>query len=195
MKAYVWGVVTGVLVLLAIPLIVFGTGMFNVAATPGPGAVEKTFASWVVDASVHWRAPDGPIPMEVDGNVLSSGLSHYRGMCLQCHGAPDVAAAEFAEGLNPPAPDLTETDMDDGELFWTIKNGIRMTGMPPFGLSHGDDEIWHLVAFIRHLPELTPAEKETLRESGFGGHAHGDGHADEHAHAHEEEDSGGSSGE
>lgn len=182
MKYFLWGVATGVAVTLAIPLVVLGTGMFDVRAAGGPGRVEKALASWAVGASIHWRAPDETIPMEADGEAFSSGLEHYGTMCLQCHGAQDVEPAEFAGGLYPPAPDLAETEMDDGELFWTIQNGIRMTAMPAFGSSHSDDDIWHLVAFIRHLPELTPAEKQTLQQERPGGHHHGESDHGENHH-------------
>lgn len=68
-------------------------------------------------------------------------------------------------GLYPPAPDLrarTTQELTDGEIFYTIKNGIRLTGMPGWG---GDDEDnWKLVLFIRHLPELTPKEIELMKE-------------------------------
>ena len=139
--------------------------MFNVAAAGGPGGLETALASWAVNASMFWRAPHESIPMEIDKTVLASGEEHYAAMCVYCHGAPDVAPAEFAAGLYPPPPSLTGDDMSDGELFWTIKNGIRMTGMPAFGATHSDEKIWHIVAFIRHLSELTPAEKETLQNA------------------------------
>ena len=50
----------------------------------------------------------------------------------------------------------------DGELFWIVQNGIRMTGMPAFGPTHKDEEIWKIVAFLRHLPALTPEEEKAL---------------------------------
>ena len=46
----------------------------------------------------------------------------------------------------------------DGELYYTIENGIRLSGMPAFGEEHaeaGDMETWNLVLFIRHLPNQT----------------------------------------
>ncbi len=76
--------------------------------------------------------------------------------------------SEIGEGLNPPAPDLTQPSVQsktDGELFWIVQNGIRMTGMPAFGPTHKDEEIWTLVTFMRHLPELT-ADEEAVLERG-----------------------------
>jgi mono/diheme cytochrome c family protein len=93
-------------------------------------------------------------------------MAHYKEMCVFCHGAPGVDASEAGEGLNPPAPDLTLAKIQkrsDGELFWILQNGIRMTGMPGFGPTHKDEELWKIVAFLRHLPELTPDEEKALK--------------------------------
>jgi mono/diheme cytochrome c family protein len=76
-----------------------------------------------------------------------------------------VAAADLSKGINPSAPSLDkeESDRSDGELFWVVKHGIRMTAMPAFGPTHTDEEIWKIVAFIRHLPDLTAQEGNSLR--------------------------------
>ena len=98
----------------------------------------------------------------------NEGLDHYRENCVVCHGAPGVDAGEIGEGLNPPAPDLTLPRIQartDGELFWIVGNGIRTTGMPAFSPTHKPEQIWKIVAFVRHLPELSDAELESLRAS------------------------------
>ena len=90
-------------------------------------------------------------------------------MCVTCHGAPGVDASEAGEGLNPPAPDLTTGKVQkrtDGELFWLVQSGIRMTGMPAFGPTHKDEEIWKIVAFLRRLPALSPDEARELKTEG-----------------------------
>ncbi len=84
---------------------------------------------------------------------------------MTCHGAPGVDASAIGEGLNPPAPDLTLPKVQgrtDGELFWLVQNGLRMTGMPAFGPTHPEEEIWKIVAFLRHLPELTDGGGKAL---------------------------------
>ena len=80
--------------------------------------------------------------------------------------APGVDASEAAAGLNPPAPDLTLPRVQarpDGEIFWIVSNGIKMTGMPAFSPTHKPDEIWKVVAFLRHLPEISEEEKKILK--------------------------------
>ena len=115
------------------------------------------------------RAPKTANPAAASPDVLRTGLAHYRGMCVTCHGAPGVDPSEIGMGLNPPAPDLTVTKVQsrtDGELFWLVSHGIRMTGMPAFGPTHEDEEIWKIVAFLKHLPEIGPEEQKVLRAGG-----------------------------
>ena len=157
--------VAGILVTLFVPIIVLALGAINMGADVKPGLIERTLAPWAVDRSVAKRAPKEKNPHAGDPAAIATGLDHYRENCLICHGAPDIAGAELSKGLNPPAPSLDkgENDTPDGELFWFIKHGIRMTAMPAFGPTHTDEEIWKLVAFIRHLPDLTAQERDSLR--------------------------------
>jgi hypothetical protein len=82
----------------------------------------------------------------------------------------------YGKGLYPKPPDLRlpETQkLSDGELFWIIENGIRFTGMPAFGGTHGSQDDWKLVLFIRHLPQLTMEERvEMERDNPKGPHEH-----------------------
>ena len=84
--------------------------------------------------------------------------------CAICHGAPGVKSQDFYKGMNPDPPDLKDVvgDSEPAELFWVIKNGIKMTGMPSFGAIGMDDkEIWSVVAFIRKLPTVSEADFKT----------------------------------
>ncbi len=142
-------------------------GLFNTAATLPPGALEKKLAGLALDRSVARRAPKASNPLRATPDVLRGGMAHYRQMCVACHGAPGVDASEVGDGLNPPAPDLTIPKVwrrTDGEIFWIVQNGIRMTGMPAFGPTHKDEEIWKIVAFVRHLPELGADEQKELKK-------------------------------
>ena len=81
--------------------------------------------------------------------------------CVHCHGGPGVEWSKFSEGLNPGPPDLKDVvdDLLPQELFWVIKNGIKMTGMPSFATSGvGDEEIWKIVAFVKKWPAVTPED-------------------------------------
>jgi mono/diheme cytochrome c family protein len=163
------GVIVGILILGAAAGLIVLSGSFNTSANVPPSALEKRLAAVALDRSVARRAPKESNPMTSSPEALRGGMEHYKEMCVFCHGAPGVDASEAGEGLNPPAPDLTLTKVQkrtDGELFWILQNGIRMSGMPAFGPTHKDEEIWKLVAFLRHLPALTAEEQKALRPEG-----------------------------
>jgi mono/diheme cytochrome c family protein len=159
------GMLTGLVSIALAAGFVIATGVVSVGATSPPGDLERKFAAFTVNRSVARRAPRAPNPAAAGAENRAAGLAHYRAMCVTCHGAPGVDPSEIGEGLNPPAPDLTLPKVQartDGELFWIVQNGLRMTGMPAFGPTHRDEEIWKIVAFLRHLPELTPEEEKAL---------------------------------
>jgi len=165
----------GILVTFLVPIIVLATGAINIGADVKPGLIERTLAPWGRDRSVAKRAPKEKSPYAGDPAAIATGFDHYRANCVICHGSPDVAGAELSKGINPPAPALGKEgdDTPDGELFWVIKHGIRMTAMPAFGPTHTDEEIWKIVAFIHHLPDLTAREQDSLRAvTGEEAHHH-----------------------
>ncbi len=165
----------GILASLLVPVLLMATGMIDVGADAKPGLIERTLAPWARDRSVAKRAPQEKNPQAGDPAAIATGFDHYRATCVMCHGAPDVPGAELSAGLNPPAPSLGDQgdDTPDGELFWVIKHGIRMTPMPAFGPTRNDREIWEIVAFIRHLPDLTAQERDALRAATDGKAHHG----------------------
>jgi len=110
----------------------------------------------------HMAIPDGarkqqnPIPASPDN--LRDARLHFADHCAICHGNEGTGDTAIGKGLYPKPPDLRAEEtqkLSDGELFWIIENGVRFTGMPAFGGSHGSEEdSWKLVRFIRHLPQL-----------------------------------------
>jgi mono/diheme cytochrome c family protein len=163
------GMILAVLLLAGAVAATIAVGLFNTAATVAPSRLEKQLARWAVDRAADRRAPKKSNPFRSEPERLKEGFEHYRQMCVSCHGAPGVDPSAVGEGLNPPAPDLTLVriqEKSDGELFWLIQNGIRMTGMPAFGPTHRDEQIWEIVAFLRHLPEITPEEEKALGSPG-----------------------------
>jgi mono/diheme cytochrome c family protein len=169
MKKFVSGIFAGFFLAGLIVAGVFATGGYNVAATAPPSRLEAKVAAWALNRSVARRAPSTKNPLPATPETWKAGLDHYRENCVVCHGAPGVDAGEIGMGLNPPAPDLTLPRVQarpDGELFWIVGNGIRTTGMPAFSPTHKPEELWKVVAFLRHLPELTDAEQKTLKAVG-----------------------------
>ncbi len=169
------GIVLGLLLVALGAGLFLWTGAYNVAASSPPGKMETRLATFALNKSIQKRAPATKNPLSASPDVLRAGLSHYRENCVVCHGALGVDASEFGEGLNPPAPDLTlprVQERPDGEMFWIVSNGIRMTGMPAFSPTHKEGEIWKIVAFLRHLPELTPEEQRELKARTEEEHHH-----------------------
>lgn len=176
----------GILFCIGGALFVLWIGAINMAAAPPPGPIESFVGNVAYEGSLARRAPHTTDPYKNDPAVIQDGFAHFHENCVMCHGAPDVKPAELAKGLHPDAPELSADDtqaMSDGELFWTVKNGVRMTGMPAFSPTHTDDEIWKIIAFMRHLNHLTPEEKAQLRAAtGEGDHHHEADEAGAHEH-------------
>ncbi|MGH7859941.1 MAG: c-type cytochrome, partial [Candidatus Binatia bacterium] len=94
---------------------------------------------------------------------LASGRAHFADHCATCHGNDGKGETDYGKRLSPRAPDMTAEAtqrLSDGELFWIVENGVRLTGMPGFGDDDpaNDAESWELVHFIRSLPRITTAE-------------------------------------
>jgi mono/diheme cytochrome c family protein len=172
------GILVGLLLMAIAAGIVVWTGSVNVAATVPASKLEESLAQMALNRAVARRAPARKNPHALSPEILRDGLSHYRENCVGCHGAPGVDAAEYGQGLNPPAPDLTLPRVQkrpDGELYWIVSNGIRMTGMPAFSPTHKEEEVWTIVAFLRHLSELSPEEEKQLQAAGEAAeHHHGE---------------------
>jgi mono/diheme cytochrome c family protein len=125
--------------------------------------------------SVKARAVQAAVPELGDPAMVSKGGRHYRENCQTCHAGPGAERSEMARGLRPAPPELTReaTHWSSAELFWIVKHGIKMTGMPAWGESHDDKELWAIVAFLERLPNLSPQEyRELTSGSGApeGGH-------------------------
>ena len=103
-------------------------------------------------------------PANSSKDVLAAGRAHFADHCAICHANDGSGWTEMGRNLYPRAPDLRlapTQQLADGELFYIIENGVRLTGMPAWGDGSEQSQraSWHLVAFIRHLPQLTPEEK------------------------------------
>lgn len=160
---------------VVVPLVVISLGLYNMSALAEPDALEGTVGPWMLNRSRALRAPSTVNPLADSPTAIAAGLGHFSANCLPCHGASSAPAAEFAQGLHPRAPRLTVPHiqaLSDAELFWTVKNGVRMTGMPGFAATHDDQEIWQIIAAVRHLSILTP-EQQQLITAPSEGHHHG----------------------
>ncbi len=143
------------------------SGLYNVAADDEHTNPVQWVLRTTQSRSVHRRAEQVRPPawlMQPDPAVLRRGLLRYEEACVVCHGAPGVPISAIGQGLNPPPPELSSHAEDAGESFWIVKHGIKMTGMPSFGVTYDDEEIWEIVAFLQAMPDLTKEEYERMME-------------------------------
>lgn len=151
-------------VITAIWLWASGIGTRN---PPGPieTAVSRTARATMIPSAAKNRRNPEPATTE---NVRS-GLEHWADHCAACHANNGSGETEMGAGLYPRVPDMrlsATQNLSDGELFYIIENGIKLTGMPAWGTGSEDGEraSWHLVHFIRHLPSLSEAELAEMEE-------------------------------
>ena len=167
-------IIPALLVVLGAGAVIYA-GMYDVAAT----SPHSRLTSWLLETArirsikaqaVAVRAPPG---LDDPAKVLI-GVEHYAAHCAVCHGAPGVPKGDIARGLYPPPPDLAKTARlyNPAELFWIVKNGIKMTGMPAWS-DHSDDELWATVAFLKKLPGMSEQDYARLVMASM---AHGGGH-------------------
>lgn len=148
-------------------------GAYDVAADVPHTRLVYWWMSTVRARSVAVRARDIQAPLDL-GNAsrIVAGAGLYNEMCSGCHLAPGMEKTEISQGLYPSAPELSRgTDLTPAEEFWTIKHGIKMTGMAAWGRTHNDTLIWDMVAFLRKLPDLSPEQYRELVKSAPEDHA------------------------
>lgn len=167
----------GIIVIGGVAVVAFAySGIFNIAATAQHDPVTNWLLTTVRNRSIEVRAQGINMPDLENEQLQLAGINDFDSMCSSCHTAPGRLPSPLARGLNPPAPDLAESALAKPPevLFWVTKNGIRMTGMPAWGLSHKDDKIWPVIAFLQVLPDLDGAAYQEMKEEakGMGHHAH-----------------------
>lgn len=131
-------------------------------ARAAPGVVESTLAGSMRDMAIPARYKSMRNPVTASPEVLHEAMAHWADHCATCHGNDGSGNTMYGNTMYPRPPDMRRKDtqdMSDGELYYTIQNGIMLSGMPAFGAA-GDNDLdsWKLVAFIRHLPSLSQNE-------------------------------------
>ena len=126
-----------------------------------PGQVETRIATWLLHRSVPADAEARTNPIKDDAAEIAAGGALFKQKCEVCHAYDGSGKTQTGSGEYPRPPSLRAAvaSISDGEIFYHIRNGIRNTGMPAWDMP--DRQIWQLVAFIRHLPEVAPLTAET----------------------------------
>ena len=140
--------------------IFFFGGFYSVAENQDDPAAVAWALAHIRAASVARHAAETPPSSLDDRATVKAGARAYATIgCVNCHGGPpDANWAKWSEGLKPIPADLKvmAKERTAPQLFWVIKNGLKFTGMPSFGLAGAkDQDIWSIVAFIRNLPKMS----------------------------------------
>ena len=153
---------TAALAAAALLVAVWGVraGVYDVAATQQHWQPVYSTLELAMRQSVRQRARDIVEPPLADERMALRGAGCFRDKCVQCHGAPGVAQGDIGQSLQPLPGPLVDAQRHwrPRELYWLVRHGIRMTGMPAWEYRLKDEEIWDLVAFMQHLPQLNATD-------------------------------------
>jgi mono/diheme cytochrome c family protein len=176
---FVLGAATALFVMAMAGVLFVASGIYDIAAATPHWPVTKWVMEKTRNRSIAFHAADIKVPPGLDDPAkIVLGTEHFAAHCASCHGAPGVPRSETAEGLYPQPPDLAHAadHYSQAELFWIVRNGIKMTGMPNWS-DHSDEELWATVAFIGKLPGMTEQDygKLVMQSMTMGGrHMHGE---------------------
>jgi mono/diheme cytochrome c family protein len=163
-----WKSVALILFALAVAAAAYGVTLerrgFSALATPS--SIEKFAATTARKLAVpsSFRQLRNPITPSTEN--IRGGMEHFSYHCSECHSNDGGGQTVFGKGLYPKPPDLRAAETQsksDGELYYTIENGVRLSGMPAFHGTHTVPQTWRLVLFIRHLPQITAEELNEMK--------------------------------
>jgi mono/diheme cytochrome c family protein len=139
----------------------------GISARQPPGRLETAIAPRLRSMAIPRDARERRNPVADSPEVIAEGMEHFADHCSVCHDNDGSGDTEMGRGLYPRVPDMRRPatqDLSDGELFYIIENGVKLTGMPAWGgEGHEGDASWKLVRFIRHLPRLSESELTRMK--------------------------------
>jgi len=169
MGKFLLGVIVTLLVLILGGLGFAMLGFFPTVANVEPPHLERHFAMGAVDASMERHAPRITNPLMPTDQSLEDGMKLYTMNCALCHGGLDRKPSPLAMSFYPPPPNLVSDPPDDPEwhIFYTIRTGIRYTGMPAWDKTLSDQDMWKITMLLSHMDKLPPAAQEYWK-ANFG---------------------------
>ena len=160
------------------------SGLYPIGADVPHNKLTYWLLETLRENSVERASRDIQVPDLNDPALLLAGGADYNDMCTGCHLKPGKDKSDMSQGLYPKPPNLAKESEEHGhgekvdklqdarEKFWIIKHGIKASGMPAWGITHDDQRIWAMVAFLQRLPQLTEQQYQilTARKPGTGMH-------------------------
>jgi len=184
---------SAILTVIGAASLVVYMGAYDIAADSPHSQAVFWFMTTIRERSVAAGAKGIVAPPNLtDPKRIASGTAQYEEMCSGCHLAPGMKKTEISQGLYPRAPELRRgSSLSPAEEFWVVKHGLKMTGMPAWGVTHNDEILWDIVAFLRKMPALTADQYQALVKSASKTHDemmrgmemgmdHGDGGQSQH---------------
>ena len=170
----IWVVVLFLLTAGAVSLAIYFRN-HGFSAREKPSWMETVMARHARRIATPAGAKELQIPFPQTEAGMAEAREHFVEHCSVCHGIDGRGETTIGRNLYPKVPSMADANtqqLTDGELFYIISNGIRFTGMPAWGDEDSPESIWALVAFIRHLPQLSPEELKKMQESASGSKGH-----------------------
>ncbi len=160
LKGFVAGVFATVAAGLLAAYALIASGRIPANADTSPPHLERWAARKSLHATLRREAPKEAPPIPAAEANLLAGAKIYAANCAVCHGAADGKASNIAKGLYQRAPQLGRRGVEDdpeGETYWIVRHGVRLTGMPSFSKTLTDTELWQVALFLKHMDQLPPA--------------------------------------
>ena len=170
MRSFLGGVVVALVVVVGATFLVINRGWIPIGADNAPGTLERRLADMATDAYVARNAPRQENPVQSTAASLAEGARMYEKHCALCHGGFGRRASPLRTRFNPPVPQIVNRIPrdEDANLWWIAKHGIRLTGMPAWDGVLSDDEIWKIIAFIKHSDKLPPEAQAAWQQAAAG---------------------------
>jgi thiosulfate dehydrogenase len=171
LRAFIVGLIIGLVAVPAVVFYYFKTGMAPVATSAQPMPFEKTLANGALHARIDKEMPK-TVPITVSEQTYQAGVQIYREHCDVCHGGPTGDQTAIAKGMFPKPPKLLQgkgvTDDEPGETYWKVKNGIRMTGMPSFERSLSETQMWQVSLLLANADKVPEPIKQAVTSQTGG---------------------------
>lgn len=153
-----------VLAMLALAVVAGLAILYSGAVSIAASEPHFSFTKWVLETgmerSLERHSSGLKAPAAYTEDQIQHGFKHFDKMCVQCHTAPGMKPSEISQGMRPKPPELHKVvrELKDAETFWLIRHGIKFTGMPSFGKTHSNDQIWAITGFVKLLPDMRHQE-------------------------------------
>ena len=165
MKKFILGLILGLIFVPSAAVLYFVSGMAPAATADPPMPFEKLIAKSALEARISKEMPSSA-PLQANEATYHAGAELYRMDCAMCHGLPKQPVPVVAKGMFPKPPQLfgghTVADDPAGMTFWKVKNGIRLTGMPGFGTSLSDEQMWQVSLLLANGDKLPASVQQAL---------------------------------